>query len=207
MSRPSTPPTGEAYGAEGQFFICATCGKSIPISQIEGQCFCGRKVCKTCGKQYPLCARCGWVICRNCAYQSRRDKKWYHVQHKPSECLVVTACYGSPLSTEVQYLRMFRDKTVLETSFGKRFMDILERIYYSFSPQVAIYLKSHLATKDVVRSIVVVPLFESLSATKRLTGAFSNKELRVIFIALLSSINVTMGLPFWKIISFLKRRK
>ena len=205
MAEPST--TGKAYGEEGQYFICATCGKSIPISQIEGQCICERKVCKACGKKYTLCAKCGWVICKNCAYQSRKDQKWYHVQHKPSECLIVTACFGSPYSEEVQYLRVFRDKTVLKTCFGSRLMNVLEKIYYSFSPQVATYLKNYPATRNVVKSMVVIPLLQSLSASECFSKSFKNTELRVILIAWLSPINMTIGLIFWKFISLLRKKR
>jgi len=199
------PPVGGPYGVDGQFFICATCGKSVPISQIEGQCVCGNKVCKACGKQYPLCAHCGWVICRNCAYQSRSGK-WYHIQHKPQECLIVTACFGSPQAAEVQYLRAFRDETVLKASFGNRLMHVLERIYYSFSPQVATYLDAHPSTRNVVKKNIVVPFLQSLSASKQLTRSLSNMEFKIILIAWLSSMNITIGMPFWQIISFFRGR-
>lgn len=206
MSKKSvTLPPEIAYGREGEYFICATCGKSIPITEIEGQCICGKKVCKSCGSRYALCAKCGWVICKDCAYWSKRYEKWYHKQCAPSECLIVTTCFGSPLSAEVQYFRMFRDETVLKTSFGKRLMDIVERIYYSFSPQVAAFLESHPATRDVVKSTIVIPFLESLSASKRFSHSLSNKELRIIFIALLSPINMTAGLTFWKTVSFIKK--
>jgi len=204
MARPPTP--GEAYGKEGEFFICATCGKSIPITEIKGQCYgCGKKVCTECGGKYPLCAKCGWVICRNCASFDKRDQKWYHSICKPPGCLIVTACFGSPHVKEVQYLRVFRDRIVLETPCGHSIMNVLERIYYSFSPQVASYLRNHLTTREVVRSMIVVPLLQSLSTTEHLTRSITNRELRVSLIAWLSLINSTIGLVFWKVMSFLRK--
>jgi hypothetical protein len=205
VSQPPTMPAG-AYGEEGQYFICGTCGKSIPISQVEGQCICGRKVCKTCGSRYPLCAQCGWVICKNCAYQSRRDQKWYHFQHKPSECLIVTACLGSPYAEEINHLRTFRDETVLKTRCGNGLMTTLEKIYYSFSPRVATYLRNHRSTRNVVKSMIVIPFLQSLFMCEDLSKSFKNKELKIILIAWMSSINLSLGIAFWKCISFLKRK-
>jgi len=202
-----TGDAGKAFGQEGQFFICATCGKNIPITRIEGECVCGKKVCKECGKKYPLCASCGWVICIDCHSQSRVDKKHYHRKCKPSECLIVTTCFGSPHSEEVKYLKGFRDETVLKTCCGNGMMNALERIYYSFSPQVAAYLENNPTTRNAVKSAIVIPLLQSLSSSERFSKPFANKELRVILIAWLSSINLTIGLTFWKLISVLRRER
>ncbi|MCI0559335.1 MAG: hypothetical protein MN733_12645, partial [Nitrososphaera sp.] len=56
---------------------------------------------------------------------------------QPSGCLIATAAYGSELTSEVQYLRNFREQYVLSTASGSAFMNSFNSIYYSFSPQVA----------------------------------------------------------------------
>nr|MDO8134680.1 CFI-box-CTERM domain-containing protein [Candidatus Njordarchaeum guaymaensis] len=58
----------------------------------------------------------------------------------PSGCLVATATYGSELSPEVQFLRGFRDRTVLSTFAGSEFMKAFNAWYYSFSPSVASFI-------------------------------------------------------------------
>jgi len=52
-------------------------------------------------------------------------------------CLIATATYGSELSDEVQFLRNFRDNSILKTNTGSNFMTAFNAWYYSFSPTVA----------------------------------------------------------------------
>jgi len=55
----------------------------------------------------------------------------------PPRCLIATAAYGSELSPEVQFLRSFRDDSLLKTKTGSSFMVAFNAWYYSFSPTVA----------------------------------------------------------------------
>jgi len=52
-------------------------------------------------------------------------------------CIVASAAYGSELAPQVQFLREFRDRTVMSTFAGAQFMRIFNAFYYSFSPKVA----------------------------------------------------------------------
>ena len=54
-----------------------------------------------------------------------------------SGCLIATAAFGSELVPQVQFLREFRDNTILKTASGANFMSAFDTIYYSFSPYVA----------------------------------------------------------------------
>ena len=148
-AEPSADDDGEAYGQEGEFYICATCGKSVPISRIEGQCTCGKKVCTECGKKYPLCAKCGWVICRHCHSQSTQDKKHYHNACMPtsSGCFIATAAYGSPLATELDTLREFRDQGLSQTALGSS----LIQLYYAMSPPLAEAIAGSSGLRALVR--------------------------------------------------------
>ena len=52
-------------------------------------------------------------------------------------CLIATAAFGSELAPQVQFLREFRDDTILATTSGASFMSVFNAVYYSFSPYVA----------------------------------------------------------------------
>ncbi|MGQ0795346.1 MAG: CFI-box-CTERM domain-containing protein [Nitrosopumilaceae archaeon] len=56
---------------------------------------------------------------------------------QPNGCLIATAAYGSELSLQVQFLREFRDTTVMSTSVGSSFINAFNAVYYSFSPTIA----------------------------------------------------------------------
>ncbi len=66
-------------------------------------------------------------------------------------CLIATATYGSELSEEVQFLRGFRENSILRTSAGSSFMIAFNAWYYSFSPAVAEFIREHSAAQTAVK--------------------------------------------------------
>jgi hypothetical protein len=64
-----------------------------------------------------------------------------------SGCFIATATYGSLIEPHVKILRDFRDRFLLNNSVGKEFV----RLYYTYSPPVADYIKTHDSLKAVVR--------------------------------------------------------
>jgi hypothetical protein len=66
-------------------------------------------------------------------------------------CLIATATYGSELSDEVQFLRNFRDHSILETRTGSSFMIVFNAWYYSFSPTFAQFIREQSTVKTVTR--------------------------------------------------------
>jgi peptide/nickel transport system substrate-binding protein len=58
-------------------------------------------------------------------------------------CLIATATYGSELTDEVQFLRNFRDNSILKTRAGSDFMTVFNSWYYSFSPSLAQFIREH----------------------------------------------------------------
>lgn len=52
-------------------------------------------------------------------------------------CVIASAAYGSELAPQVQFLREFRDGTVMSTFAGAHFMNVFNTFYYSFSTKVA----------------------------------------------------------------------
>lgn len=79
-------------------------------------------------------------------------------REQTSRCLVVTACYGSPLHSRVLELRRFRDEKVSGTLVGANFMRIFNRIYYSFSPQLSRYLVEHRFARVAFRHVLIAPI-------------------------------------------------
>ncbi|MEM2094897.1 MAG: Ig-like domain-containing protein, partial [Candidatus Bathyarchaeia archaeon] len=81
-----------------------------------------------------------------------------------SGCLIATATYGSELSPQVQFLRIFRDRYVLQTFAGSSFMAVFNAVYYSFSPHIAALIyKSELL--GWVMRILLYPLIAILLAS------------------------------------------
>lgn len=72
-------------------------------------------------------------------------------------CLIATATYGSELTDEVQFLRDFRDSSVMKTKVGSNFMVAFNAFYYSFSPTVAQFIREHQTVRTVVK-FVLYPL-------------------------------------------------
>ncbi len=93
----------------------------------------------------------------------------------PKECLIATAAYGSVLSPEVQFLRDVRDNIIRQSENGNRFMDKIEKIYYTFSPQIVSHMKKNENIKKLVRWTVVAPFVHSLYG---IVKVISNEEER-----------------------------
>jgi streptogramin lyase len=66
-------------------------------------------------------------------------------------CLIATATYGSELSDEVQFLRNFRDRSIMKTIAGSNFMVAFNAFYYSFSPTVAQFIREHQTVRTVMK--------------------------------------------------------
>jgi streptogramin lyase len=66
-------------------------------------------------------------------------------------CLIATATYGSELSNEVQFLRNFRDNSILKTNAGSNFMIVFNAWYYSFSPTVAQFIRENSGARTITR--------------------------------------------------------
>jgi len=65
--------------------------------------------------------------------------------------LIATATYGSELSDEVQFLRNFRDKSIMRTNAGSNFMIVFNAWYYSFSPAVAQFIRENSGARTVTK--------------------------------------------------------
>lgn len=95
-------------------------------------------------------------------------------------CLIVTATFGSPLASEVQLVRSFRDDSIVKSYTGSRFMPGFNAWYYSFSPQVSTYINEHPVTKPVMQ-VLITPILEIVLIAQIMYSFLSfNPELATI---------------------------
>lgn len=126
---------------------------------------------------------------------------------KQRGCLIATATYGSELSPQVQFLREFRENTVLSTFAGRNFMMIFNEFYYSFSPNVASIISDNPLFKDTMTR-VLYPLIGILQVSSLTFSIFhSTPELGVVVAGFLSSslIGLIYVLPFMLLLFFIKK--
>jgi len=64
-------------------------------------------------------------------------------------CFVATAVYGSEGHPDVEFLRSFRDRVLLQSIMGRSFIEV----YYILGPDLARWIKPHRTTKRVLRWI------------------------------------------------------
>ena len=65
-----------------------------------------------------------------------------------SRCFIATATYGTPIATEIQAFRAFRDQYLLTNPLGQSFVDV----YYKISPPIAWFITEHPTLKPIVRA-------------------------------------------------------
>jgi hypothetical protein len=65
-------------------------------------------------------------------------------------CFIATAAYGTPMASEVRYLRAFRDEYLQTSALGRRFVEL----YYRVSPPIADFLRGHSRLRSVARIVL-----------------------------------------------------
>lgn len=126
---------------------------------------------------------------------------------KKKGCIIATATYGSELSPEVQFLRDFRDNTVLSTFAGSSFMTVFNGFYYSFSPSVASTISDNEVFRGVMK-VVLYPLIGTLHISSVAFSIFSfSPELAVVVTGLIASslIALVYVTPWVLLLSFLNK--
>lgn len=82
-----------------------------------------------------------------------------------SGCLIATAAFGSELAPQVQFLREYRDNTIMPTSVGSSFINAFNAVYYTFSPTVADVERNNPILQEAVK-VGITPLLGILQITK-----------------------------------------
>jgi hypothetical protein len=128
------------------YYICDVCGRKKPVSAMAGKCsVCGQYVCSMCAKMV--------------------GEKIYCERHVPappppkSGCFIATAAYGSPLASELDVLRAYRDKKMLKNKIGR----VVVSAYYEVSPPVASIIARQETLRKIVRSWID-PIVEFLKS-------------------------------------------
>jgi len=80
-------------------------------------------------------------------------------------CLIATAAFGSDLAPQVQFLREYRDNTIMSTSAGSSFINAFNAVYYTFSPTVADIERDNPILQQFVRD-GITPLLGILQIVK-----------------------------------------
>jgi hypothetical protein len=102
-------------------------------------------------------------------------------------CLIVTATFGSPLASEVQLVRNFRDESIVKSYTGSRFMPGFNAWYYSFSPQVSLYINEHPYVKPAMQ-VLITPILEIVLVAQTFYSFLSfNPELATIVAIIVGS--------------------
>ena len=116
-------------------------------------------------------------------------------------CIIATATYGSELSPEVQFLRSFRDGTVMLTFAGSEFMKAFNAWYYSFSPYMAQFIAGNTFARAVMK-VLLYPLIGILHLAAMTYNAFSfSHELAVVMAGLVAS--ALIGLVYFSPLAIL----
>lgn len=125
-------------------------------------------------------------------------------------CLIATATYGSELSNEVQFLRNFRDKSIMKTNAGSNFMVTFNAFYYSFSPTVAQFIQEHQNARTIAK-FVLYPLMGILRIGAAVFDLFpTNREAAAVTAGLLVSALmgvVYLGLPLTGVLACSSRAR
>lgn len=101
-----------------------------------------------------------------------------------SGCLIATAAFGSELAPQVQFLREYRDNTIMTTVAGSSFLNAFNTVYYTFSPTVADSERTHPLLQETVRA-GISPLLGILQIAKFST--IGNNNLSVILSGIMAS--------------------
>lgn len=104
------------------------------------------------------CAACGTKASKFLRIDDRLplDRGLLVVEGAGSErsCFIATAVYETPSSPEIQTLRKFRDKFLLQYFLGK----VIMQVYYSISPRLAAFISKSAFAKRIVRGAIVEPM-------------------------------------------------
>jgi hypothetical protein len=77
-------------------------------------------------------------------------------------CFIATAAYGSYSAPEVEALRAFRDRYLLTSALGRRFV----QWYYRYGPAAAEFLNAHPGYKPAVRALLMPVVGASIFMTE-----------------------------------------
>lgn len=81
-------------------------------------------------------------------------------------CFIATAAYGTDTAEQLDVLRGFRDKVLLQDPLGSKFVSF----YYRVSPPVADFIAEHSLLRTVVREALIDPIVSITKFTQGIWG-------------------------------------
>ena len=102
----------------------------------------------------------------------------------PYACFIATAAYGTPMASEVQTLRDFRDEYLMPNPLGQA----LVNLYYKASPPIASFITEHPGLKPLVRAGLVPTVAMSTIAVNTTTA----EKVAIVGLLLLISVILAM---------------
>jgi hypothetical protein len=85
---------------------------------------------------------------------------------KKKRCFIATAAMGNPDAPEVEALRVIRDECLMESSIGRKMVEV----YYRMSPPFADLIARNDVLRSLVRHGLIEPLAGMASAWMRVAG-------------------------------------
>lgn len=82
----------------------------------------------------------------------------------PLSCFIATAAYGSETAAELDTLRTFRDRVLMQSEAGRLLVDA----YYQASPPLAEFIAEHEEIRTFVREGMLDPIVTTLNAARAL---------------------------------------
>ena len=101
-------------------------------------------------------------------------------------CFIATAAYGTPMASEIQVLRDFRDRYLVTNAPGRYFVSL----YYKYSPPAARFIAHHDSLRAVVRGGLTPIIWLTTIALK----ATLVQKLAVLFSFLITAIMTVVAL-------------
>jgi len=101
-----------------------------------------------------------------------------------SGCFIATAAYGTPMADEIEILREFRDKYLLNNPLGQSLVEF----YYKVSPPIAEFITEHPSLKPIVRAGLVPAVAVSTVAVSTTPA----EKIAILGLAVLISVVVAI---------------
>lgn len=107
-----------------------------------------------------------------------------------SWCLVVTAAMGSEAAPEVLFLQGLRQELLSSGAAGKRFIRVVNLLYYSVSPQIANRMRRDRGLRISIRDSAVLPAVSLIDKARRACGYASGPHRSAALVALLTAMGL-----------------
>jgi len=111
------------------------------------------------------------------------------------KCLVATATYGGELADEVQFLREFRDKTVMSSFLGRSFMRAFNKFYYTWSPTIADEIEENQLLKHYVMASLY-PLIYTLKACYEIFQPVLSLQVEAAILSVGLASSIVLGMIY-----------